>query len=64
MEEWFGGDEVCKLKGHVYSAMFKHYDRMKMRNLIPEVNNWTLGRSFKQIPYADAFVTCKLDYTI
>ena len=44
LEEGVSSDVVCKLTGHSYSVMTRHYDRMKMRNRIPEVTKRTLGR--------------------
>ena len=44
LEEGVSADDVCKLTGHSYSIMRLHYDRMKMRNRIPEVTKRQYGK--------------------
>ena len=44
LEEGVSADDVCKLTGHSYSIMRRHYDRMKMRNRIPEVTRRRYGK--------------------
>ena len=44
LEEGVSSDDVCRLTGHSYEVMRRHYDRMKMRNRIPEVTKRTYGR--------------------
>ena len=50
LEEGVSADDVCKLIGHSYSIMRRHYDRMKMRNRIPEVTRRQYGKK-GQDPY-------------
>ena len=50
LEEVVSADDVCKLTGHSYSVMRRHYDRMKMRNRIPEVTRRQYGKK-DQNPY-------------
>ena len=50
LEEGVSADDVCKLTGHSYSIMRRHYDRMKMRNRIPEVTKRQYGKK-DQNPY-------------
>ena len=56
LEEGVSRDDVCKLTGHSYSVMTRHYDRMKMRNRIPEVTKRTLGRRYEHTPGTKKFV--------
>lgn len=44
LEEGVSRDDVCKLTGHSYEVMTRHYDRMKMRNRIPEVTKRMYGK--------------------
>ena len=50
LEQGVSSDDVCKLTGHSYSIMRRHYDRMKMRNRIPEVTRRQYGKK-NQNPY-------------
>ena len=47
LEEGVSRDDVCKLSGHNYQVMTRHYDRMKMRNRIPEVTKRNYGRRYE-----------------
>ncbi len=44
LEKGVNLDDVCKLTGHSYDVMTRHYDRMKMRNRIPEVTKRMYGK--------------------
>jgi len=35
------------LTGHAYEVMKRHYERMQMRNLIPEVTKRTYGKRYE-----------------
>ena len=50
LEEGVSADDVCKLTGHSYFILRRHYDRMKMRNRIPEVTKRRYGQK-DQNPY-------------
>lgn len=50
LEEGVSRDDVCKLTGHSYSVMTRHYDRMQMRNRIPQVTKRMHGKKDKN-PY-------------
>lgn len=50
LEEGVSADDVCKWSGHSYSIMRRLYDRMKMRNRIPEVTKRRYGKK-DQSPY-------------
>ena len=50
LEEGVSRDDVCKLTGHSYSVMTRHYDRMQMRNRIPQVTKRMYGKKGKN-PY-------------
>ena len=50
LEEGVSRDDVCKLTGHSYEVMTRHYDRMRMRNRIPEVTKRMYGKRDKN-PY-------------
>ena len=45
LEEGVSRDDVCKLTGHSYEVMTRHYDRM--RNRIPEVTKRMYGKRDK-----------------
>jgi hypothetical protein len=47
LEEGIPSDYVCKLTGHAYEVMKRHYERMQMRNLIPEVTKRTYGKRYE-----------------
>ena len=47
LEEGVPSDYVTKLTGHAYEVMKRHYERMQMRNLIPEVTKRTYGRRYE-----------------
>ena len=44
LEEGVSRDDVSKLSGHSYEVMTRHYDRLKMRNRIPEVTKRMYGK--------------------
>ena len=46
-EEVVNRDDVYKLTGHSYEVMTRHYDRMKMRDRIPEVTKTMYGKKRK-----------------
>lgn len=47
LEEGVPSDYVTKLTGHAYEVMKRHYERMRMRNLIPELTKRTYGKRYK-----------------
>ena len=47
LEEGVPSDYVTKLTGHAYEVMNRHYERMQMQNLIPEVTKRTYGRRYE-----------------
>ena len=44
LEEGVDVQDVCKMTGHSYRVMTRHYDRMQMRNRIPEVTKRRFGK--------------------
>ncbi len=60
LEEGVSADDVCKLTGHSYSIMRRHYDRVKLRNRIPEVNRIQYGKK-DQNPYDSSKIINKQD---
>ena len=56
LEEGVSSDYACKLTGHSYYVMTRHYDRIKMMNCIPEVTKQTLRRRDKHTPMSKKFV--------
>jgi len=47
LEEGVPSDYVTKLTGHAYEVMKRHYERMRMRNLIPQLTKRTYGKRHK-----------------
>ena len=47
LEEGIPSDYVTKLTGHAYEVMKRYYERMQMRNLIPEVAKRTYGKKYE-----------------
>ena len=47
LEEGVPSDYVTKLTGHAYEVMKRHYERMQMRNLIPELTKRTYGKRYE-----------------
>jgi len=47
LEEGVPSDYVTKLTGHAYEVMKRHYERMRMRNLIPELTKRTYGKRYE-----------------
>ena len=47
LEEGISSDYVTKLTGHSYEVMKRHYERMQMRNLNPEVTKRTYAKRYE-----------------